>query len=282
MVKLAVCPNNRIVAALASRRESQRDMIHRSLRAVVSGLVTRHASRAGQVVVVVDVAQRALRSRMGSSQRPARAGVIKLAVRPNNCVMAPFAGQRESQRYVVNRRLGAVVSRLVTRDARRSGQVVIVVDMALCARGRRVRSSQGKAGRRVIKRRIHPVRGVVAPLASRGVAEGDMVDWRLGVVVIRLVARHTGCVGQLVVVINVALCARCGRMQASKRPTRAGVVELAVGPQDRVVTTLTCRRKTQSDVVNRRFRVVVIRLVARDAGRASQLVVVVDMAQRAL
>ena len=182
--------------------------------------------------------------------------------------MAPFAGQRESQRYVVNRRLGAVVSRLVTRDARRSGQVVIVVDMALCARGRRVRSSQGKACRCVVERRVHPVCRIVAPFAGRRIAERNVVHRSFRVVVIRLVAGHTGCVRQLVIVIHVTQRAGRGCVEARERPARLGVVELAIRPQHRVVAAFAGGRKTESHVIHRRLRSVVSRLVAGHARRA--------------
>ena len=185
-----------------------------------------------------------------------------------NLLVATFARQRESQRYVVNRRLGAVVSRLVTRDARRSGQVVIVVDMALCARGRRVRSSQGKACRCVVERRVHPVCRIVAPFAGRRIAERNVVHRSFRVVVIRLVAGHTGCVRQLVIVIHVTQRAGRGCVEARERPARLGVVELAIRPQHRVVAAFAGGRKTESHVIHRRLRSVVSRLVAGHARRA--------------
>ena len=54
------------------------------------------------------------------------------------------------------------------------------------------------------------------------------------------------------------------------------MVELAVGPYHRIMTLLAGRRK--ADVVHRSGGRVVIVLVTTDAGRARQVVVVVDVA----
>ena len=105
------------MAVLASRWEARSNMIYRRFSVVVVGLVAGHACRAGQVVVVVDVALRARRSRVEARQCPPRAGMVKLAIRPQNGVMATGAGSREAECYVINRRLRVVVIRLVARNA---------------------------------------------------------------------------------------------------------------------------------------------------------------------
>jgi len=59
---------------------------------------------------------------------------------------------------VVNRTLGVVVVGLVAADARRIGQLVIVVDVAIGALSRRhqMGTRQGEAGERVIEGSAQP------------------------------------------------------------------------------------------------------------------------------
>ena len=78
---------------------------------------------------------------MEARERPARLGVVELAVRPQHSVVAAFARGRETESHVIHRRLRSVVSRLVAGHARRAGQFVVVIDMAQCALQRRMRSS---------------------------------------------------------------------------------------------------------------------------------------------
>ena len=72
--------------------------------------------------------------------------------------MAQLAGRGEAHGDVVDGALGVVVIRLMTTDARRIRQLVIVVHVAVGAlpRRNRVRSRQGKAGLRVIESRTQP------------------------------------------------------------------------------------------------------------------------------
>jgi len=59
VVKLAIGPLDGVVTGITSGREPGRRVGYRCGRVVVVGLVARHASRARQAVVVVDVAVRA-------------------------------------------------------------------------------------------------------------------------------------------------------------------------------------------------------------------------------
>lgn len=59
------------------------------------------------------------------------------------------------------------------------------------------------------------------------------------------------------------------------------MVELGIGPVRRIVALLTRRREAQLNVVHRRGRVVIVLLVAADAGRAAQRVIVIDVAHHA-
>ena len=56
VIEFAVGPADRVVAAFASSRESHLDVVQRGGRGVVILQVARGASRAREVVVVVDVA----------------------------------------------------------------------------------------------------------------------------------------------------------------------------------------------------------------------------------
>ena len=155
------------MAVLASRWEARSNMIYRRFSVVVVGLVAGHACRAGQVVVVVDVALRARRSRVEARQCPPRAGMVKLAIRPQNGVMAAGASRREAQRNVVDWRLRVVVVRLMARDAGRIRQVVVVVDVALRARRGRMEARQRPSCSSVVEFTVRPQHGVVAIRASR-------------------------------------------------------------------------------------------------------------------
>ena len=91
---------------------------------------------------------------------------------------------------------------------------------------------------------------------------------------------HARRAGQVVIVVVVAICAlpRRHRVHARQRKASRRVIELAVGPLHRVMALLTGRRKAR--MWNRADRVVVVVLVAAHAGRAGDVVVVVDVAIR--
>ena len=92
------------------------------------------------------------------------------------------------------------------------------------------------------------------------------------------VAIDAGRAGQAVVVVDMAVSALPWRhgMQACESESRGRVIELAIRPQHRVVALLARCGKTH--MRHRRSRAVVIRLVATDAGRAGDAVIVVDVA----
>ena len=60
------------------------------------------------------------------------------------------------------------------------------------------------------------------------------------------------------------------------------MIELAIGPGHRIVTTCARRGEVRPQVIDWSFRVVVVRLMARNAIRVRNVVVVVDVAIRAL
>ena len=182
--------------------------------------------------------------------------------------MTTFAGRREVQSNVINWRLGSVVSRLVTRNARRRSQIVIAVDMALRALQGRMCPSQREPGRSVIECRVRPQRRVMAALARRRIFQRHMIHRSLGGVVVGLVAGYTRRVCELVVIVNVTLGARRSCVLAGQSPAGRCMIELAVRPQNVVVAVFACGRETQSHMIHRRLRIVVSRLVAGHARRA--------------
>ena len=137
---------------------------------------------------------------------------------------------------------GALEVLLVTAVAGRVGDAVIVVDVTIgaLARGHGVHSREGESGVVVVKRRVHPVAGVVALLASLGEIGGDVVGIA-GALEIGQVATHTSRVGDGVVIVHVAIGAlpRRYRVGSGQREPGLTVIKLTVGPLDRIVTVLT-------------------------------------------
>ena len=132
VIELAVSPRHRVVAGLASGRKASCGMGDRADCVVVVGLVAGNARRAGEVVVVVDVAIRTLpwRHRVRSGQRESRAAVIEDSIEPRRRVMALLASLREIRCNVI--RVGRTLKILqVARNARRAVQAVVVVDVAI-------------------------------------------------------------------------------------------------------------------------------------------------------
>jgi len=114
----------------------------------------------------------------------------------------------------------------------------------------------------------------MALLAGR--REARMRHGRRRVVVIRLVAGDARCHRDVVVVVDMATRARRGQVRPRQREARCCVIERRVGPQHCVMALFA--GGWEAIVVHRRLCVVVIRLVAGDAGRRRNVVVIVDMA----
>ena len=122
--------------------------------------------RARQVVIIVDVALGALQCRMRPCEREARCGVIEGRARPRRGVMTLGAGLGEAGLHVVRIR-GPLEVLQVAADASGVGtrQVVVVIDVTLCAGHCRVGPRQRESRGRVIEGRVCPRNGVVALLA---------------------------------------------------------------------------------------------------------------------
>ena len=123
--------------------------------------------------------------------------VIERCSRPARGRVARVARGREARRLVIGIR-GPVVVSLMAAHARRWQRRVVVVHVALGAGHvgcviARERESRGA----VIKCRALPVGEVVAGVACRREADG-LVWWRVGAVVVGLMALDAGSAGQFI------------------------------------------------------------------------------------
>jgi len=153
VIKLPVRPQNRIVALLASRRETC--MRHRRRCVIEIRLVARHACRHRNVVVVIHVARSTWRRHVRPRKREPRLRVVKRRWLPRRRAVANFASLRIATRHVV-RILRAFVIRQVARNASRHRDVVVIVHVTVHARRSRVRPRQRESCRRVIKLPVRP------------------------------------------------------------------------------------------------------------------------------
>ena len=284
VVKGGVRPDSRVVAQFTRGREARR-RVRRIRRAGVILLMARVAQRAVQGVVVVDVAvgTQPRRHRMRARQLKTSGGVVKGRIGPEHGVVAGFARGREARSNVIHRRSRVVVIGLMARHARGAGQVVVVVDVAIRTLPRRggVRPGQREPRAVVVERRVQPGRGAVAGIASLGEVCRHVIGVRRALVVLQVTGDARRAV-QRVVVVNVAVrtLARRNGVQARQSKASGGVIKFAIGPQHRVVALLAGRGEAR--MRHRRRRVVVVGLVATDARRGGDVVVVVDMTIRAL
>jgi len=221
VIERRIQPVRGAMAVLARRWEELRlRCVPRIRRVVVVGLVAVNAQRAGQVVIVVNVAIGASpwRNRMRAGQRESGLRMIELAIRPLDGVMAEFAGGRETS---MGHRTGCiVVIVLVARNASRVRDVVVVVDVAVGASPWRncMRTGQRESGLRMVEFAIGPLDGVMAVLA--GGREARVRHRRLRIVVVGLVTRNARRIGDVVVVVDVAIgaCPWRDGMRARQRP----------------------------------------------------------------
>jgi hypothetical protein len=120
---------------------------------------------------------------------------------------------------------------------------------------------------------IGPHNRVMAGIARQREIGSRVIHRRLGIVVIRLVATHASH-GRDVVATGgiVAIHAGARRHQVRSAQGKAGrcVIELAIGPENRVMAGLARRRELRTHVVNRTRSCVVVGSMARDTQRAAQ------------
>jgi len=141
---------------------------------------------------------------MRAGQRKPGAVVVEVRIQPCGCAVARVAGLGEIPRYVV--RVGrALVILQVASHTRGAVQAVVVIDVAVGALPRRygVHAGEGEAGGRVIELAIRPGNGVVTVRARSG--EPGVWHWRGRVGVVGLVATDAGRIGEIVVVVDMAV-----------------------------------------------------------------------------
>src|SRR5438270_13593056 len=85
----------------------------------------------------------ARRHRVRSGQGESGTGVVEFAIGPKHRVVATLARGREMGRHVIHRRSGRVVVGLMATHAGGRGDVVVVIDVTVGDRTRRVRVSWG-------------------------------------------------------------------------------------------------------------------------------------------
>ena len=104
VIEFTVRPKHGVVATLTGGWEVGRNVVHRRGRRIVVVHVARRTCRAGQVVVAVDVAIRALpwRRQMRPAQSESRAVVIEFAICPKHAVVAGLTCSREMRGDVVH------------------------------------------------------------------------------------------------------------------------------------------------------------------------------------
>ena len=299
------------VGAIRSGEGGARSGVNRVVGAVVIRLVTVliRATRGRLQVVTAGrrgVALRALHRSVEARQRKPSGVVIERRIGPGGCVVTGVAGLREAcgdvVRHVATQSLCFIpVSGMAGIAGRiRGREIVIVVGVAACARGRHVRARQRPSGHGVIESVVRPRNGVVTGGAIRG-GKG-----RAGCRVSRVVRLLPGCQvtagvaairglnGQVVIAAHVALRAggdfAGGRqlVRVGQRETGGAVIELAVGPGgDGMASGASGRgiREIRGDVVRyvatQCLCAIPRRLVAAHAVRRSEIVVVVGVALRA-
>ena len=164
---------------------------------------------------------------MSPGKRKASLGMVKRCAAPVGGAVAAFAGRRQTQSNVIDWRLGTVVVLLMAAHAGRSGQVVIVVDVAHRAGRRRMLSGQGKARQRVIERRWLPGHCGVAILTGLGQVQRNMVEGSQGRLIIRQMAGY------------------------ARNARKLSVIELRSRPAIDAVANRAIRRELGGDVIRR-------------------------------
>ena len=233
MIERRIRPDIGVVTEFTRRRESSR-LVCRIIRAGVILLMARVAERAIQRIVVVDVAIGALARRysVGASQWESGAVVIERCIQPRAGVVALIARLGEVRRHVIWVRRSLIVLQ-VAAHARRSRQIVVIVNVAIRALARRhgVHTRERESCAVVIEGRVQPRTRVVALIAALGEVRSYVVGIRRSLKVLQ-VAAHAGGAGEVVVVVDVAIRALTRRhgVHSCQRKVRHVVVERRIRP----------------------------------------------------
>ena len=280
VIERRIAPRRRGMALLAGLREIRLHVIRtRGALEVLQVAADASRIRAGQIVVVVHVALRALQAGVCTCQREASRGVVKRRARPGSGVVALLASLREARSYVIG--IGSVIEiGKVAAHAGgiRAGQVVIVVDMALRALHGRMEAGEREPSRGMVKGRVQPVRRAVALFASLRECRSHVVGIGRSLEVLQ-VAAHTGSRGQVVIVVDVALRALQRRMRARERKPGVVVIEAGLCPRSRVVALLASLREAGTHVIRVRGALEILEVAVHAVRvRTLQAVIVVHVA----
>jgi len=164
VIETRISPVHSAVANLTGLRYACLPVV-RIRGALIILQVAGHASGVGQVVVSVDVALRAGRSSMRTSEWEPGVGMVEAGICPRSGVVAGGACGRDASLRVI--RIGcALVILHVARSTVRVGQIKVSVDMALRTLQSGVCSRQRESHQAVIKTRRLPGAGAVASLTG--------------------------------------------------------------------------------------------------------------------
>lgn len=227
---------------------------------------------AGQVVVPVHMALRALHAGVCSGEREARAAVVKRRIVPGTRVVALLAGRRESRLHVIW--IGRAIEILhVARNAVGRGSHKLTVDMALSTGHVHVPTRQRELCERiVIESRRVPRAAVVAGLTCRR-ETGLRMRGIVRLVEVGEVAAHAACGRGVELSARVAGTAIQVRVRSDQgEPGELQVVEFRAHPVVHRVALLAGRREVERNVIDSRgLRVREVFLVAGQAHRRQAL-----------
>jgi len=196
----------------------------------------------------------------------AGAGMVEGCVHPVRGVVTGIASLREVCRHVI--RIGRTLIVLqVASYTRGAVQAVVVVDVAVGAGSRwyRVQTGERETGAGVVKRRVHPVGGVVTGIASLREVRCDVIRIGRALIVLEVACDARRAV-QAVVVVDVTIGAGSRRngVHSGERETGAGVVKRRIKPGAGAVALLAGLGEVRRHVI-RIGRTLIVREVAADA-----------------
>ena len=174
VIKHPLAPSKGVVADLASRRKAQLYVIYRCYGIVVVGLMASNAGRAGQAVVVVDVAESTAHGCVRAGERPAGRGVIEGRGSPRCSRMTDRTIGGKPRRNVTGIVRGLKISSM-TSNTCCVGEVEIIVHMARAARNGHVGPCKRKSRGVVIEVGLKPCIHAVARLAICRKATRDVI-----------------------------------------------------------------------------------------------------------
>ena len=171
--------------------------------------VTSDAERAGQLVIIVDVALVALDRGMESGKRPTGGRMIKRCSEPRGCAVAHGAVRREAYGRVRRIVSGVEIAHVARSTLSvRSGQLVVAINVTLLTGNCRVKPGENPTCACMIESGIAPVGRVMALLAALRKVCLHMVGIRRALEIFQ-VAGSTRGARKLVIVVHMAL--RAGR-----------------------------------------------------------------------